>query len=128
LNAIPLISEDGTYPITPFREEALSQEGILILVFQIESAGIIDQTPKGEVAHDILIPILLEENTLVNRETHHRSPSEHYLEIILKTLIGAQWENEPLSILRPFDPPFHNFGKQNGVQRYLVNLRLLHFI
>jgi hypothetical protein len=59
LNGVPIIADDGTYPKTPGRETALAGSGLVLIVWEIESDGLIDATEAGLAAHDVYTPVVI---------------------------------------------------------------------
>ena len=123
LAGVPVLEDDGTYPKTPEREEALRTQGLVLIVWQIESDGLVDSSPTGVAAHDIYVPVVIEENVKANRsETGTGIVVEKALQHVLSALCG-----KPADCSRRFiamDPPFKNFGKVNGVNRIVANVSI----
>lgn len=119
LAEVPILQDDGTYPKTPGREAALTGKGLVLVVWQIESDHLVDQTPKGAAIESVLVPVVIEENLAVNRAPGGTGvPAMKALRLVREALVGRR--SEPSTILVPADPPFRNFGTVNGVHRIAV--------
>jgi len=59
---VPVIADDGTYPKTPGRETALAGPGLVLIVWEIESDGLVDASTTGLAAHEVYTPVVIEEN------------------------------------------------------------------
>lgn len=125
LAGVPVLTDDGSYPKTPQREEALRTKGLVLIVWQIESDGLIDTSFTGLAAHEIYVPIVIEENVKANRsETGTRIEAEKALQYVLAALCGKPAGGPPKQNFVAMDPPFKNFGKVNGVNRIVANLSI----
>lgn len=125
VGSVPILLDDGTYPKTPGREEALRTGGLCLVVWQIESEGLIDETQKGACVEELAIAVVIEENVKVSRGgTGLNIPAEKVLRLVREALVGKERTGEPGTVLRCADPPFKNFGNQNGVQRIVAMLAL----
>lgn len=122
LDDVPVLADDGTYPKTPQREEALRTKGLVLIVWQIESDGLIDVSPTGLAIHGIYVPVVIEENVTANRaSTGLKLPAEKALQYVLETVSGRPQSGVPNESFVPMDPPFKNFGRVNGVNRIVIN-------
>lgn len=118
---VPIILDDGTYPKTPGREHALGTGGLCLIVWQIESDGLIDETAKGACIETLFLAVVIEENVKVCRsETGLKIPAEKALRLVREALVGKRPADEPGTVLRCANPPFKNFGNKNGVQRIVA--------
>ena len=125
LASVTVLVYDGTYPKTPGREDALRKGGLVLVVWQIESDGLIDDHPKGAAIERLNLAVVIEENVAVCRVAEGRQiPAEKALRLVREAVVGAKRSGEPGTVLRSGDPPFHNFGNLNGVQRLVVLLAL----
>ena len=116
-----LLLDDGTYPKTPGREHALSTQGLCLILWQIESDGLVDETDKGACIERLSLPVVIEENVSVCRgPTGIQIPAEKALRLVREALVGKRPDGEPGVVLRCANPPFKNFGNQNGVQRIVA--------
>ncbi len=70
LAGVPVIADDGTYPKTPGRETALAHEGLVLVVWEIESDGLVDAAKTGLAAHDVYTPVVIEENPAACRSAN----------------------------------------------------------
>ena len=126
LSGVPVISDDGTYPKTPGRETALAGPGLVLIVWEIESDGLIDASEAGLAAHGVYTPVVIEENPTVNRGgTGINIEAEKALQFVLEDISGKAAGSRRFIVM---DPPFKNFGKVNGVRRIVVNLSLRSFV
>jgi hypothetical protein len=122
LAGVPIIADDGTYPKTAGRETALAGAGLVLIVWEIESDGLVDAAKTGLAAHDVYTPVVIEENpTACRAESGVKIPAEKALQYVLEAIAGAQG-------FRVMDPPFKNLGKVNGVRRIIVNLSTRAFV
>jgi hypothetical protein len=121
-----VLADDGTYPKTPGRETALAGPGLVLIVWEIESDGLVDASPTGLAAHDVYTPVVIEENpTKCRAEGGINIQAEKALQYVLETIAGQQGGGQRFVVM---DPPFKNFGKVNGVRRIVVNLSLRTFV
>lgn len=123
---VPVIADDGTYPKTPGREAALAGAGLVLIVWEIESDGLVDASRTGLAAHEVYTPVVIEENpTICRAATGANIPAEKALQWVLEDISGKPGGPRHFVAM---DPPFKNFGKVNGVRRMVVNLSLQTFI
>ncbi|MCL4179165.1 MAG: hypothetical protein KJ072_15665 [Verrucomicrobia bacterium] len=126
LAGVPVIADDGTYPKTPGRETALAGPGLVLIVWEIESDGLVDATEAGLAAHDVYTPVVIEENPTVCRaEAGVKIEAEKALQYVLENLSGKPANGRRFVVM---DPPFKNFGKVNGVRRIVANVSLRTFV
>ena len=129
LAGVPILKDDGTYPKTPEREKALSQKGLVLIVWEIESDGLADSSTTGLAAHDIYVPVVIEENVKVNRaEEGTKIEAVQALQYVLEACAGKPRLSPPNRGLVVMDPPFRNFGKINGINRIVTNFSLRAFV
>ena len=129
LAGVPVLKDDGTYPKTPEREKALNEKGLLLIVWEIESDGLADQSITGVAAHDIYVPVVIEENVKINRaEGGTGIEATQALQFVLEACSGKPRPSLPNRGLVLMDPPFRNFGKINGINRMVVNFSLRAFV
>jgi hypothetical protein len=129
LAAVDVLEDDGTYPKTPERERILSEKGLVLVIWEIESDGLADFARGGTLLHDLYVPVLVEENVKVNRTTSGRQmPALQALQYVLAAGSGRKPAPTSPFVLQPMDPPFKNFGKVNGVNRLVANFTLRHTI
>lgn len=120
-----ILQDDGTYPKTPAREQKLSEKGLVLIVWEINSEGLLDVSQSGFVSHEIYVPVVVEENVKVNRATGGlQMPAAKALRLVLESLSGQRPSSHSPEVFLPLDPPFNNFGKVNGINRLLANLIL----
>lgn len=121
LAAVSVLADDGTYPKTPGREKALTESGLALVVWQIESAGIVDEVGNGTTIESVLIPVVVEENVAVNGGTTGTGIAcAKALRFVREALVGRRWPTERGTIIHPSGMPFRNFGTVNGVQRIVA--------
>lgn len=130
LKLVPTLVDDGSYPKTPGREEALRTAGLCLVVWQVESDGLIDETHKGACIESLSLAVVIEENPKVCRvETGPNIRAEKALRLVREALVGKRPTDDPGAAIRPDNPPFKNFGNQNGVQRivamFLIDLQIV---
>jgi hypothetical protein len=140
LAGVPVIADDGTYPKTPGRETALAGPGLVLIVWEIESDGLVDAARGGLAAHDVYCPIVIEENPGACRAaTGVQIEAEKALQYVLEAISGeaavATCQTvaacQPVAACQRFvvmDPPFKNFGRVNGVRRIVVNLNVRAYV
>lgn len=125
LQGAVVLADDGTYPKTPDREKALREPGLCLVVWQIESDGLVDHGNTGLSSHDVYVPVVIEENVTANRsDTGTKILAEQALHYVLETCVGQPKPSLPNRCIVPMDPPFKNFGTVNGIQRIVANLGL----
>ena len=89
MTGVPVIADDGTYPKTPGRETALAGPGLVLIVWEIESDGLVDATEAGLAAHDVYTPVVIEENPTVCRaDAGVKIEAEKALQYVLEDLSG----------------------------------------
>ena len=127
LQGVPILADDGTYPKTPGRESALAGPGLVLIVWEIESEGLVDASDAGLAAHDVYTPIVIEENpTKCRGAAGVQIEAEKVLQYVLEAIAGKP--STPRQRFVVMDPPFKNFGKVNGVRRLVVNLSVRTFV
>ncbi len=88
-SGVPVIADDGTYPKTPGRETALAGPGLVLIVWEIESDGLVDASETGLAAHDVYTPVVIEENpTTCRAETGVKVEAEKALQWVLEDVAG----------------------------------------
>lgn len=125
-----ILADDGTYPKTPGRQAALSSAGVAVVVWGIESDGLVDSTGSGTVAHRVYVPVVIEELPAVSRAPGGLGQTgEEVLGAILSAIAGKPAATvNPRFKFRLGQQPFDNLGTVNGLQRFVVNVTLLHVI
>jgi hypothetical protein len=119
---VPVIADDGNYPKTPGRETALAGAGLVLIVWEIESDGLVDASDTGPAAHSVYTPVVIEENPTVCRAAGGvQIEAEKALQYVLEAVSGKP-AGSSRTRFTVMDPPFKNFGKVNGVRRIVVNL------
>ena len=108
LGPVPVLLDDGTYDRTPGRELALKTQGVVMIVWQIASFGIVAQSRDGVAAHLVYIPVVIEENVERNRNGGLNLPWERLLQHGLEALSGAKQNNVEFQL---HDPAWQNLGK-----------------
>lgn len=117
-----VISEDGSYPQTPGREQALAAKGLLLLVWQVESEGLEEDLDDGSFRHSVSIHVVVEENQAVNRAAGGTGITAAKAVRLIMERVSGSGEGKPgRTAIGPMDPPFKNFGKVNGVNRWVVS-------
>lgn len=125
LVGVPVIEDDGTYPKTPGREDALRTKGLCLVVWQIESGGLVDEVQKGGAIESLKLTVVIEENAAVCRTASGANiRAEKALRLVRQATIGKRHASDPGVSLRMDDPPFKNFGTANGVMRIAMFLAL----
>lgn len=123
LNGAVVIANDGTFPKTPGREEGLASVGLVLTVWQIESLGSDEVVRDGALVTKVGLYVLIEENQQICRGTGGANvPYEDAIELVLMRLAGSGpggcgGDNS----ITPQDQPFENFGKEQGINRAIVN-------
>ena len=119
---VPVLADDGTYPKTPGREAALAGPGLVLIVWEIESDGLVDGARTGLAAHDVYVPVVIEENPTACRGLMGvKIPAEQALQFVLEAIAGRSNGSSRFTVM---DPPFKNFGRVNGVRRIVANLNV----
>lgn len=124
---VPTIADDGSYPKTPGREAALKSRGLVLIIWAIESDGLVDDSPKGGGVEEISIVIVIEENITVSRSAAGIGiPVEKALRLVRRACLGKQPALAHGVFLRASITPFKHFGTQSGLARILAmfNLRV----
>ena len=120
LSSVPILTDDGTYPQTPDRENALSTEGLVIIIWQISVGEIEDVVSRpGRHSQQVEVVIVVEANRVVNQSaTGANIAPELAVREILSALCGKP-VNDPF---KPANPPWANFGVIDGVNQWIINL------
>lgn len=120
-HGISILADDGTYPKTPEREVALKSKGLVLIVCQIESEGLVDDSPTGAGIEEISIAIIIEENVSACRTDRGAGiHAEKALRLVRNAILGKR-PGQPFGIsIRSADPPFSNLGNRNGVSRIVA--------
>lgn len=126
LSGVPVLTEDGTYPKTPQREDALRTQGLALIVWQIEPGSVVDSSPTGAAVVEVYVPVIVEENVKVNRAAGGTQiPAEAAVRHVIQAATGRPDPrtagNKAFELM---DPWMRNFGCVGGVQRFVVNLVL----
>lgn len=116
---VPVVLDDGTGEANKDRVAALKTQGLCLLVWRVESGGIVTVSRTGAGVQRLAIFVFIEENVTVCRSAtglnvRHEDATEH----VMAALSGAWVGPERVQL---DDPPFDNLGKVNGVNRMLVN-------
>jgi len=116
---VPVVLDDGTGEANKDRVSALKSQGLCLLVWRVESGGVVTVSRTGAVVQRLAIFVFIEENVTVCRSAtglnvRHEDATEH----VMAALTGAPVGPERIQL---DDPPFDNLGKVNGVNRMLVN-------
>lgn len=120
LLGVPVLADDGSYPQTPDREAALKTEGVVIILWQINTGELKDTTRPGRFAQTVEMPISVEENQAVNLGGDGLGiKAETIVQEILTALSGKPSIDDPFM---PANPPFANFGKVDGVNQWIINI------
>ncbi|HNU53249.1 MAG TPA: hypothetical protein PKJ98_20345 [Verrucomicrobiota bacterium] len=119
LAGVPIVLDDGLGEANKERVAALKAQGLSLLVWRIESGGIVDASSTGAVIQHLAIFVFIEENVAVCRapggvNVHHEDAAQY----VMEALSGARVGPDRITL---DDPPFDNLGKVNGVNRMLVN-------
>lgn len=119
LARVPVVLDDGLGEANRERVVALKTQGICLLVWRVESGGIISASRTGAVVQHLAIYVFVEENVTTCRgpgglNLRHEDATQH----VMAALSGARVGPERLVL---DEPPFDNLGKVNGVNRILVN-------
>ena len=119
LATVPIVLDDGMGEANKDRVAALKAQGLCLLVWRVESGGVVTVSRTGALVQRLAFFVFVEENVAVCRgadglNIHHEDATEH----VMAALSGAPVGPERIQLE---DPPFDNFGKVNGVNRMLVN-------
>jgi hypothetical protein len=125
LAGVPVQLEDGSYPRTPEREQALATAGLVLTVWEVESGGVADMTPDGTVFHLAVARVVIDENQEVCRNGGVNIRAEKAVRLVMETLTGADPGGAGRHPFLPLDPPFQGFGKIDGVNRWVVSFAKL---
>lgn len=126
---VTVLEDDGTYPKTPGKEDALATKGLVIIVWDIMSDGLNDVAQTGFASHDIHVPVVIEENVKVNRAAGgSQIVATKALQLVLESVSGKRptmpASRKSPAVILPMDPPFNNFGVINGLRKIVVNFGL----
>jgi hypothetical protein len=121
LGATCIIADDGSYPKTTGRAEALAATGICLTVLDMECGGIEDQAGDGGMSFWANITIVVDDRT----ETNGTGISSlEAVRLSLAALCGKPTGDLETHI-QPGAPPWENFGRIDAENRCTVNLRYL---
>ncbi|MDB6017673.1 MAG: hypothetical protein JWR19_2162 [Pedosphaera sp.] len=132
-NVVPIL-DDGTYPKLPGLENALSTSGLAIIVWRLGCAGMVDTNKTGASNQLLHIAVVIQENATVNRGAASEGftptgilPEDAY-QYVSEAVSGKPAGGPPGTPILPFDPPFENLGKVNGVLNIVVDFTKQHRI
>jgi hypothetical protein len=127
LAGVPIVTDDGTYPKLPAREEALQNHGACIIVWQPESDGMTDGGESLAVADRVYIPIIIEEAVTTNRTAGGTGiTAPQLVEHVATAVLGHPSGGAPARAIVFGNPPWKNFGSESGIQRFVVNFTYRH--
>ncbi len=119
LAGVPVVLDDGLGEANRERVAALKTQGLCLLVWRVESGGVLSASRTGTVAQLLAIYVFVEENVAVARGPGGLNLGhEDATQAVMAALSGARVGAERLVL---DDPPFENLGKVNGVNRVLVS-------
>jgi len=122
--SVKCIKDDGTYPKIPGLEKTLRDTGLALIVWRIDSLGLIASDKTGLSNEWLHIAVVIQENEAVNR---NQKPSvtgilpEDALEYVKQAVQGKPKNTPPGTPIRPAENPFSNLGKVNGVLTIVAN-------
>ncbi|MCZ7640023.1 MAG: hypothetical protein M5U12_30600 [Verrucomicrobia bacterium] len=113
-----VVLDDGTGEANQSRQIVLRKTGLCLLVWRVESGGIVDRSRTGAVVQRLDVFVFVEENMAVCRsEQGVGLKHEDATEYVMEALSGAKVGADRITLE---DPPFINDGRVNGVNRVLV--------
>lgn len=126
---VTILLDDGSYPKTDGREEALRDVGLCIIVTEPDAKERLDQARGGLAKIESGFHVVIEENVKVNRASSPFMAATEAAQIVMEGLVGrpaVSAPNQPNTDapFMPFmldDPPYSNFGTTNGVRQIVVN-------
>jgi hypothetical protein len=108
-----IVLDDGDYPQSPGREEALAKMGLVFFVWQIQSLGNISDQMNGTTVHEVSVPVVVE----AVRKNAAGVAIEQAVEMCVDAVLGKGGRTP----IRLASPSFQNMGLVNGVHRYAIN-------
>jgi hypothetical protein len=125
LSTATVIKDDGSYPATPNREEALQGSGLALVVWDPQPTGDCDYTPDGGGGfYGTNLYVVVEENAKRARSAVSDGGANmtglEAIERVIKAIAGAGGGANPMNGFRLSSPPFVDFGSENGVRRWVV--------
>ena len=128
LSDITVIIDDGTYPLNPGREAALSDNGLVIIIWPTDCDSVLDSSPEGSFVYTAVAHLIVEENVSKNRATVGYKTALAVARLLGTRLAGSLGDDgpgggnfNPSSCLLPLDPWFKNFGITDGINRVVVS-------
>ena len=119
LSGVPVVLDDGTGEANRERATALKSQGLCLLVWRVESGGIISASRTGAVVQRLLVFVFVEESLAVCRAPGGLNLAvETATQRVMEALSGARVGPDRFTL---DEPPFDNLGRVNGVNRVLVN-------
>lgn len=113
-----VVIDDGTGEKAPGRAAALKSTGFCILVWRVESGGVITRSRNGALVHAVSVFVFVEEDPTINRgDSGFGVQIEDAVEYVQAALSGKEVGPDRFQL---DDPPDDNLGKVNGVNRWLV--------
>lgn len=118
LGGAPVLAEDGTYPKTPGREEALAAQGLVIIVLLPVLDNALDIEPDSGIFYYAHSDVVIEENQQICRTTGINIRYELALELVMDRVNGTyEGSGGSQQAFMPGDPPGILFGKTQGINR-----------
>lgn len=128
LAGITTIVDDGVYPLNPGREAALSDKGLVIIIWPTDCDSVLDSSPDGSFVYTAAAHLIVEENVSKNRATVGYKTAVAVARLLGSRLAGSLGDDgpggtnyNPSSVLLPMDPWFKNFGITDGINRVVVS-------
>lgn len=125
LSTAVILEDDGTYPDTPLREDAVQSRGIAIVVWDPQPAEGGDQVPDGSGGiYGTHLFVVVEENVKRSRLAATDGGAEmrgiQAVDRVIEAIKGIGGEVNPNFGAQLASPPYRDFGTQNGLRRWLV--------
>jgi hypothetical protein len=127
LAGLTVIADDGTYPKTPQREQAMREKGILMVVWNPQADAVTDQVIGAESygMFSTKVHIVVEENAARSRLSVENGGAGMtglaVVEEVISAVVGRDGgvnENNGFTLS---DPPFTDFGADEGLRRFVVH-------
>lgn len=127
LAAGAILADDGSYPKTPGREEALRSLGLCLIVLELESAGLASTGNSAGAVEQIAVTVVVDYRASVAADAEHGLNHWQALHHTRQALQGKPTTNlVPQQRFLPDTPPWENYGKIGGDNRLTANFRLQH--
>jgi hypothetical protein len=124
-----VIIDDGTYPKMPALEATLNDKGLAIVVWNLDSLGLIDSSKTGVSNQRIHCPVVIKENVKKNRGAGGTGITLFQaLDYVFQAVSGYPKAALSGPTIVPHDTPFEYMGVENGALTIIADFVVQHRI